>query len=42
VKGWSPNLIDNHPWKYVHLDESAVPAKLPTLGTALAIKTRRD
>jgi oligopeptide transport system substrate-binding protein len=33
VKGWSPNLIDNHPWKYVHLDESAVPDKLPTLGT---------
>lgn len=34
VKGWHPNLLDHHPWKDVHLDERAVPDKLPALGTA--------
>ena len=34
VKGWDANLIDHHPWKYVYLDESGIPEKLPTLGTA--------
>ena len=29
VKGWYPNLIDHHPWKYVYLDDSVGPDKLP-------------
>ncbi len=33
VKGWSPNVLDDHPFKYVFLDEAAAADKLPVLGT---------
>ena len=32
VKGWSPNLLDDHPWKYIYLDETVQPDKMPVLG----------
>jgi oligopeptide transport system substrate-binding protein len=32
VKGWYPNLLDDHPWKYIYLDETAAPDKMPVLG----------
>ena len=34
VKGWYPNLLDDHPWKFIYLDETAAPDKMPVLGTA--------
>ena len=34
VKGWFPNLLDDHPWKYIYLDETAAPDKMPVLGVA--------
>ncbi len=34
VKGWFPNLLDDHPWKFIYLDENAQPDKMPVLGLA--------
>ena len=34
VKGWFANLLDDHPWKFIYLDESAAPDKMPVLGIA--------
>ncbi len=34
VKGWFPNLLDDHPWKFIYLDETAAPDKMPVLGVA--------
>ena len=34
VKGWYANLLDDHPWKFIYLDENAQPDKMPVLGLA--------
>ncbi len=34
VKGWYSNLLDEHHYKYLHLDDSAGPDKPPVLGAA--------
>ena len=34
VKGWFPNMLDDHPWKYIYLDPAAPPDRLPVLGAA--------